>query len=211
VCCARVRRRIVLGFGALVTVVCAATAGAAAQDRHPLSAPAQDGLVRLPVADGRDIRFIPFSLNGDAPRSRIRAIAQDDYGFLWLGTTNGLYRYDGYSLEHYLHEPGNPASLSGDRVFTVYKDRGGTLWIGTPAGLDRLDPTGHGFTHYRHDPADDRSLSGPAYVVHQDEAGTLWVGTTSGLDRMDSNAVHPLSARSPRQRDPEPQHDSRVA
>ena len=41
------------------------------------------------------------------------------------------------------------------------------------------------FTHYRHDPADERSLSGAGNVVHQDRDGTLWVGTAGGLDRMD--------------------------
>ena len=62
-------------------------------------------LVRLPVVDGRDVHFIRFSID-EAPRSRIRAITQDDYGFLWLGTTTGLYRYDGYRLEHYLPRAG---------------------------------------------------------------------------------------------------------
>jgi signal transduction histidine kinase/ligand-binding sensor domain-containing protein/CheY-like chemotaxis protein/HPt (histidine-containing phosphotransfer) domain-containing protein len=170
-------------MGALMALVCTATSNVHAQDHERRSASVQNGVVRLPVADGTDIHFLRFAVD-DAPRSRITSVMQDDYGFLWFGTTSGLYKYDGYRFEHYQHEPGDPASLSADRVWTVYKDRAGTLWIGTDGGLDRVDPSGNGFTHYRHDPADDRSLSGAAYVVHQDQDGLLWVGTRGGLDRM---------------------------
>ena len=79
----------------------------------------------------------------------------------------GLYRYDGYTFQRYLREPGDPASLSADRVFTVYQDHRGTLWVRTPAGLDRVDPTQDGFTHYRYDAADDRGLSGAALEAPQ--------------------------------------------
>ena len=177
-------KKRILGAGALVTLVCLATSHPHAQDRNPASTSSQKGIVRLPVVDGQDIRFLPFAVD-DAPRSRIARIAQDDYGFLWLATWTGLYRYDGYRIDQYVHDPSDPASLSADRVLTVYKDRGGTLWIGTADGLDRLDPAREAFTHYRHDPADDRSLSGAARAVHQDQDATLWIGTTGGVDRMD--------------------------
>jgi signal transduction histidine kinase/CheY-like chemotaxis protein/ligand-binding sensor domain-containing protein len=164
---------------------CVTAPSSGAQDRNAPSTSRPSGIVKLPVVDKQDIRFLPFSVN-EAPRSRIRSITQDEYGFLWLGTNSGLYRYDGYRLENYRLEPGDPASLTDDRVWTVYKDRTGALWIGTEGGLDLLDATQMTFTHYRHDPADDRSLSpGPAQVVYQDHDGTLWVGTAGGLDRMD--------------------------
>src|SRR4030095_11759873 len=154
--------------------------------RNATSASSPSGIVKLPVVEKQDIRFLPFSANGEAPRSRVLKFTQDGPGFLWLATTPGLYRYDGYSLKHYLHEPDNPASLSADRVWTVYKDRGGTVWIGTSQGLDRADATGNTCTHSRHDPADERSLSGNRVpVIYQDRGGTLWVGTGGGLDRMD--------------------------
>src|SRR5947208_11708996 len=81
------------------------TSGAPAQGHNAASAAHHTGIVKLPVVDKQDIRFLPFSVNGEAPRSRIVSIAQDSYGFLWLGTTTGLYRYDGYSLKRYLHDP----------------------------------------------------------------------------------------------------------
>lgn len=75
------------------------------------------------------------------------SIAQNRRGFLWLGTSDGLYRYDGYSLKPYRHEHGNPNSLSDDTVLAVYRDRDGILWVGTEfGGLDRLDPVADIFT-----------------------------------------------------------------
>src|SRR5947209_6645804 len=172
----------ILGTVILFSVL---TCGAPAQGGNAASAARHTSIVKLPVTDKQDIRFLPFSVNGEAPRSRIVSIAQDSYGFLWVGSPNGLYRYDGYNLKHYLHEPGDPASISADGVRTVFKDRAGTIWIGTSVGLDRADAKGDGFIHYRHNPADDRSLSGDVRAIHQDSNGTLWVGTGGGLDRME--------------------------
>ncbi len=146
-----------------------------------------NGVVTLPVTDGHDIRFVRLSVGGEFFRSRVPTIAQDRYGFLWFGTDDGLYRYDGYNLKPYRREPGNPNSLSDDTVRVVYCDRAGILWIGTGfGGLDSLDPVSDAFTHYSHDPANRRSLNDNAVnAIYQDKGGTLWVGTAGGLDRLD--------------------------
>jgi len=146
-----------------------------------------DALVRLPVIDRQDLHFNRISIDwGTLPRS-IHALAQDNYGFLWLGTHVGLYRYDGYTLKPYRHERDDQSNPSDDLIKSVYKDRAGILWIGTGSGgLDRLDPAQETFIHYRHNPNDDRSLSSNAVAcVYEDRSGGLWVATDGGLDRMD--------------------------
>ena len=151
------------------------------------STPLNSGLLKPPVIDAQDIRFTQFSVNGESLQSRVWSIAKDNYGFLWLGTSAGLYRYDGYTLKHYRHEPGDPNSLSDDAIRIIYKDRTGMLWVGTAyGGLDRLDPAQDIFTHYRHEPDDSRSLSDDQInCVYQDRSGALWVGTHGGLDRLE--------------------------
>ena len=109
------RRILLLVLGAAM-LFCVTASGAVPQDRKGAATSVRSGIVKLPIVEKQDIRFLPFSLNGEAPRSRILKFTQDDHGFLWLATTTGLYRYDGYSLKHYLHEPDDPASLSADRV-----------------------------------------------------------------------------------------------
>ncbi len=151
------------------------------------AAPADQGIQKLPVIDRQDIRFVHLSIGGQPFNKRVLAINQDNYGFMWLGTDEGLYRYDGYSLRSYQHNPNNPRTLSDNVAQVIYKDRSGTLWIGTGyGGLDRFDPALDAFTHYRHDPNDSRSLrSDQVWCIYQDRAGSLWIGTTDGLDRLD--------------------------
>jgi signal transduction histidine kinase/ligand-binding sensor domain-containing protein/DNA-binding response OmpR family regulator len=156
-----------------------------------LSAAAQTGLRgglrQLPVVEGQDIKFTRLSVAGESLQSKVASITQDGYGFLWFGTDDGLYRYDGYNLKPYRRERDNPNSLSDDSVTALYRDRAGILWVGTGyGGLNRLDPASDTFTHYRHDPANRASLSDNSVrCILQDSGGTLWVGTNLGLDRLD--------------------------
>jgi signal transduction histidine kinase/ligand-binding sensor domain-containing protein/DNA-binding response OmpR family regulator/HPt (histidine-containing phosphotransfer) domain-containing protein len=149
-----------------------------------------DGLVKPPVIDKHDIRFTRLSVNGQPLQSWISAIVQDDYGFLWFGTFDGLYKYDGYSLRPYRHERGNPNSVADDYIRTLYKDRDGSLWIGTGfAGIDRLDPKRDTFMHYPHEPHNPGSLLNNNVVcIYQDRGGELWVGSNGGLDRLESTS-----------------------
>jgi len=145
------------------------------------------GPIRLPVIDKQDIRFVRLSVRGEPFRKKVLSLVQDNYGFVWLGTDDGLYRYDGYTLKPYGHDPNNPRSLTDNSVFALYKDQAGTLWIGTLyGGLDRFDPAREVFTHYRHDPHDSRSLrDGHVVSIYQDTASSLWIGTIDGLDRLE--------------------------
>ena len=154
---------------------------------QPAPASPLNDIHRLPVIDRQDIRFVRLSVGGRTFQKRVLAIAQDDYGFVWLGTDDGLYRYDGYSLKSYRHNPGDPRSLGQNNVTAIYRDRAGILWIGTGyGGLDRFDPAQDAFTHYQHDPNNKRSLrNNEVHAIYQDRAGALWIGTIDGLDRMD--------------------------
>lgn len=101
------------------------------------------GLIKPPVIDKHDIRFDRLSISDESLQSRIKSIVQDNYGFLWFGTFDGLYRYDGYTLKAYRHERGDPNSVAGDTVLALYRIgmavsgsasdmEGSTAWI--PAG-----------------------------------------------------------------------------
>src|SRR3982751_3853307 len=154
---------------------------------HPAATPQLRARIEnLPVIDRQDIQFTRLSVAGESFQSRVASIAQDRYGFLWFGTDDGLYRYDGYTLKPYRHESDNQNSLSDDGVTSVWRDRAGILWIGTGfGGLDRLDPASETFTHYRHDPANRGSLiANTVSSISHDAGGALWVGTNRGLDRL---------------------------
>lgn len=82
---------------------------------------------------------------------------QDDQGFMWFGTLDGLNRYDGYEFKIRKHGLPN-AELCGNIITSLFKDRSGKLWIGVDQCLDRFDPLTQNLTQCQHDPKIPRSL-----------------------------------------------------
>jgi ligand-binding sensor domain-containing protein/signal transduction histidine kinase len=140
--------------------------------------------VRLPVTEEKDLRFTHLSSEQGLLQSNINQILQDDQGFIWFATMDGLRRYDGYHFKEYRHDPGNPTGLSGNTIWALYKESSGKLWIGTDTGLDQYDPATDRITHYASDPK-TVGIEGPVYDINLDRKGTLWLATTRGLCRLD--------------------------
>src|SRR5262245_34747829 len=78
----------------------------------------------------------------------VYSLLQDRQGFLWVGTVDGLNRYDGYTFLTYRHDPSDSRSLSNPVVRCLLEDSRGELWVGTDNGLDRLDRRQGRFTRY---------------------------------------------------------------
>ena len=137
-----------------------------------------------------------FSIENGLSQNTIWCILQDRDGFLWLGTNDGLDKYDGYNFIIYRHNPNNSESISGNRIYSMCEDTSGNLWIGTyGGGLNFYDINKDKFIHYVNDPGDKQSLSGNEITtVFEDKHGTLWVGTDGegidGFDRTNHNFFH---------------------
>src|SRR6201993_4551903 len=115
-----------------------ASAGGSA-DTPSLDSPVDIETIRLPVVEGKDIRFARISSSQGLSQVRVSDIVQDDQGFIWFGTWNGLNRYDGYHFKVFKHDPERQESLSGVFIYSLFKDRAGTIWVGTDQFLDRFD------------------------------------------------------------------------
>ncbi|HET9912695.1 MAG TPA: two-component regulator propeller domain-containing protein, partial [Anaerolineales bacterium] len=102
----------------------------------PTLAQAQDapGTVTLPVVAGKDIQFTALTGEEGLSSGSVLGIVQDDRGFLWFATGDGLSRYDGYSFRIYRFERGNPNSLTSNSMFAICRGQGGVLWLGTTSG-----------------------------------------------------------------------------
>ena len=120
--------------------------------------------------------------------NRVYAVLQDQQGYIWLATENGLDRYDGYSFKTFAHDPSDPDSLSGNTVKAIYQDPKGNLWIGIwGGGLDEYDSATETFRHYRHIAGNTNSLiSDKVWSVSGGPDETLLIGTyDAGLDVLD--------------------------
>ncbi|SDJ86464.1 ligand-binding sensor domain-containing protein [Catalinimonas alkaloidigena] len=116
------------------------------------------------------------------PHDYVTSVLQDRKGYIWIGTKDGLCRYDGSTVEVFRHDPDDSTSLSSNYIQSLLEDRDGNLWIGTyDSGLNRFDPRTGTARHYRHDPAQPGSLGGNNVVsLFEDREGTLWIGTYGG-------------------------------
>jgi len=131
------------------------------------------------------LRFDHLTIEDGLSQNAGLALFQDSRGYLWIGTQDGLNRYDGYNFKVYKHDPGDAGSISHNSILAIMEDADGFLWIGTwGGGLNRFDPVTERFTSYRSIPDDPASLSNDVVTaLRQDSHGTLWVGTIAGLNR----------------------------
>lgn len=104
--------------------------------------------------------FNHYGLDQGLSQSVILSICQDSKGFLWVGTQDGLNRFDGYSFEKFKNNPLDPSSLSNNWVYSVAEDSMGYIWVGTKSGLSRFNPRKKLFTNFLYNETDSNSLAG---------------------------------------------------
>ncbi|HWK06910.1 MAG TPA: two-component regulator propeller domain-containing protein [Puia sp.] len=142
----------------------------------------------IAVAQKQQLRFEHLGTAQGLSQSNASCILQDSRGFIWVGTQDGLNRYDGYEFIVYKNNPGDQNSLSNNNIKNILEDSRGNIWIATwGGGLDRFDREKNRFIHYKHDPKNANSLSDDFVdCIMEDKAGNLWIGTyQGGLNRMD--------------------------
>lgn len=132
----------------------------------------------------RDVTFRNWTIDNGLPHPIVTAVAQDGIGFVWIGTQNGLARWDGYRFKVYRAHAHAAGALPSDYIETLHADRFGQLWVGTSSGA-----------LVRYDGATDRFVimhtNGPEFgtgsvsAIVDDGADGLWVGSTRGLDHVD--------------------------
>ncbi|MEO1085025.1 MAG: two-component regulator propeller domain-containing protein, partial [Acidobacteriota bacterium] len=143
------------------------------------------------VGQPRMLRFQHLRPEHGLSQSAVAAIHQDPQGFMWLGTQDGLNRWDGIEFTLYRHDPSRPSSLPNSHVRSIESDADGTLWVGTSGGLGRFDSVTDTFQVFHHDPERPDSLSGgDVRGLYADGHGTLWIATQDGgVDRLDTASL----------------------
>lgn len=127
-------------------------------------------------------QFDRLTVKDGLSHSNVYAIAQDQYGYLWFGTQDGLNRYDGREIVIFRSEIDNPNSLSSSNFGKILVDNEGVYWFGTfGGGIDRYDPKTDTFKHYKHESNNSKSISNNQIIfIFQDSEGLIWFGTPDG-------------------------------
>ncbi|MCB9249358.1 MAG: hypothetical protein H6613_12840 [Ignavibacteriales bacterium] len=145
-------------------------------------------LSSLMFAQNKPIRFDKFTTSDGLSQNRILDIVQDNHGFIWIGTEDGLNRYDGYEFKVYKKEPSDTNSLADNVINTLHISSNGNLWAGTSfGGVSKFDYDTETFTNYMSDNFDPKAIiSNTIKDISEDKNGNIWVATfRDGFDYLD--------------------------
>lgn len=134
------------------------------------------------LAQGPVLYFEKLTTQNDLSHNKVNCILQDKRGFIWIGTDDGLNRFDGHNFAIFRNRPGDNTSISGNIITDIIEDENEILWIATAdGGLSRYDYKERSslqFRQYKHQPGDSTSM--PVNIINSvviDKQGFLWLAT----------------------------------
>lgn len=136
-------------------------------------------LSRKGNAQNESLRFEHLGFEDGLSHINVNTILQDSIGYIWIGTMDGLNKYDGYTFTKYKFDPLDSSSLSQNFIYTLWEDKQGSIWMGTFEGLCKFDRYTEKFTRYKPDP--NAKFADPNInSISEDNNGMMWVGNASG-------------------------------
>ncbi|HEU5057916.1 MAG TPA: two-component regulator propeller domain-containing protein [Kofleriaceae bacterium] len=130
----------------------------------------------------RSLRFQILDREDGLPQNNVTSVVQDRTGFVWLGTQDGVARWDGHRVVVLRNDPEDPTSLSASFVKQLLVARDGTLWVGTEGGgVNRYRPDSATFDRFTAAPGRRDALqSGSVWAMSEGPDGRIWIGTGGG-------------------------------
>lgn len=135
-----------------------------------------------PLLFSQEFKFDHINTDQGLSQATVNCIYQDNKGFIWIGTNDGLNRYDAYSFKVYKNDPQDSLSISGNSIVSIAEDSSSNLWVATRNnGLNYYRRDKEVFIRFQHIEGNDATLSTDALkTVVADKKGNVLVGTLGG-------------------------------
>ncbi|WP_075602390.1 two-component regulator propeller domain-containing protein [Saccharicrinis aurantiacus] len=143
-------------------------------------------------ANNIDKALIKIRTLENQPQNEVNFIFQDKNGFMWIGTLDGLHKYDGYTYKTYQVE-NNINSISSNLIKSIAEDSKGNIWVGTyDKGICKLDPRTDEFTNYYNTPNKELFNTNDITTLIIDNNDIIWTANWQGINRikMDSTMAN---------------------
>lgn len=132
------------------------------------------------------LKFERISIAEGLSQSYVYDIIQDNNGFIWIATQDGLNRYDGKKFVYYRHDSTNKSSIANNFIRKIFIDKQNIMWVGTNEGLSRYNEALDSFDNFFHQTNDSNSLKdNQIWDIYQDQQNDILVSTKEGLHKFD--------------------------
>lgn len=130
--------------------------------------------------------FKRITIEDGLSQGSVKSIIQDSNGYMWIGTTDGLNKYNGNKFEIYKYNEKDQNSISGNIIIAIEEDKEGNIWVGTSYGLNKIDYKTNKITRYL--PAENGCNISHYRIrtIKATDSGDILVGTNDGLNKYDS-------------------------
>jgi len=131
----------------------------------------------------RAVRFTRIGLREGLSQSSVFSLCQDYLGFMWVGTRDGLNRYDARKFVTYRNIPSDTTSLTDNYIMSLLEDHKKRLWVGTSSGINLYDRYTDSFKRFPlANNQSGNTFSEPIVsAIVEDRSGRLWFATSQGL------------------------------
>ena len=130
------------------------------------------------VGQNNGLRY--YTVEDGLSNNTVKTVYQDENGYIWVGTKNGLNRLDGYEIKNYYHLPTSEVRTPND-ITCMYRFSDGLFWIGTFSGIILFDPIREVYLDLNEYYRGDEFPSTVVLGCYEDPSGTRWVSTKQGL------------------------------
>ncbi|MCQ2252642.1 MAG: response regulator [Bacteroidales bacterium] len=135
------------------------------------------------------LAFASYDASNGLSNSHINAIEQDYKGFIWVGTNDGLNRFNGLSFQTFHYSLSDSNSISSNTIFCILNDKDNRIWFGTFAGLCRYDNVHENFVRVAL-PSLQGKGNVPVRGMAQSPNGDIWIATSgNGLVRINAESA----------------------
>ena len=144
------------------------------------------------LAQLRSNDLTQYTEQDGVPGSQVNGILVDKFGYIWLGTINGLARYDGYEFKRYISDPNDTTSIKGLVIYALFEDSKGQIWVGSgPEHLNVYNPATKSFHHYAYKHLVEKPLNVETFIgsLSEDEKGRIYLGINSIYGREIQNGL----------------------
>lgn len=132
------------------------------------------------------LHFLPAPSQNRISENASRCAIKDSKGFIWVGTIDGLNRYDGYRFHIYQKDSRDSNSISGNYITCIQEDSRGNLWVGTNSGLNLYHSALDGFEHFMLPGREGQNLTNSSITqITVDKNEKLWVASFGSLGQFD--------------------------